>query len=92
MEEEKKQNAFDCQVCLDSYNDKENKPMVMVCGHTTCKSCVSEIFKRNILEPLKCPICRSIQPYVAPDDVPINYGLMNVLQDRQYQCSTHPNV
>ena len=82
MEEEKKQNGFDCQVCLDSYNNKDRKPGVLVCDHTICKSCISEIFKRNDLEPMECPICRSIQPYEAPEEVPINYGLLNVLYDK----------
>lgn len=44
---------FTCGICLELFIE----PVTLTCGHTTCKFCVSEWFKRN-QNKRECPLCR----------------------------------
>ena len=49
------ENLFQCPICLEFYDDKNNKlPMILNCGHTICKMCLEPILKK---EKKKCPNC-----------------------------------
>ncbi len=48
-----------CSICLNEYNNDENKMIIIKCKHTICKSCIiTQIKTKNT----KCAICRS--PFV----------------------------
>lgn len=44
---------FTCGICLELFIE----PVTLTCGHTTCKFCVNEWFKRN-QNKRECPLCR----------------------------------
>lgn len=44
-------NMFDCCVCMDVLN----MPVTLLCGHTSCKSCLVRAFKSKE----RCPYCRN---------------------------------
>jgi hypothetical protein len=39
-----------CPVCVYHYDHKEKLPLILGCGHTFCKMCVSQF--------ASCPMCR----------------------------------
>ena len=44
---------FECELCLEIYNQFERKPFSLVpCGHSICSKC-SNSLERNV-----CPFCR----------------------------------
>ena len=44
---------FVCGICLELFIE----PVTLTCGHTTCKFCINEWFKRN-QNKRECPLCR----------------------------------
>ncbi|XP_045119556.1 uncharacterized protein LOC123509362 [Portunus trituberculatus] len=73
----------DCQVCLEPYDEEERKPRCLSCGHTLCNSCIADCLSRG---PLLCPFCRLVHaaPVTRASDVPVNYTVINLLQDTSY--------
>lgn len=50
-----------CQICMNHYDDKDNSPVVIQCGHTFCKCCVKKIVSDNNIQDIKtskCPVCK----------------------------------
>ncbi|XP_077058548.1 tripartite motif-containing protein 16-like [Siphateles boraxobius] len=45
------QDHFSCSVCLDLLND----PVTIPCGHSYCKSCISDYWNQDRI--CKCPLC-----------------------------------
>lgn len=43
---------FGCNVCFEGYDNGQHLPLTMMCGHTLCLSCMSQ------LREMKCPSCR----------------------------------
>ena len=55
MENEKKNDLYDCNICFDPYDDKIKIPIILKCSHTFCKECMTKMLSnRNT----KCPICK----------------------------------
>lgn len=63
------ENPFTCPVCLEQYDDKKRKPTTLLCGHSLCIACVTEIEQRSRgavsgqyagSGPPRCPLCREI--------------------------------
>lgn len=54
------ENPFACPVCFEQYDDKERKPITLLCGHSLCISCLTEIeqISRRGRDPPQCPLCR----------------------------------
>lgn len=54
------ENPFTCPVCLEQYDDKKRKPTTLLCGHSLCIACVTEIAQIAFAgpDPPKCPLCR----------------------------------
>lgn len=32
---------LDCKLCFLKYNSKDKEPLILSCGHTNCKTCLS---------------------------------------------------
>ena len=73
----------DCQVCLEPYDEENRKPRCLSCGPTLCNSCIADCLSRG---PLLCPFCRLVHsaPVTRASDVPVNYTVINLLQDASY--------
>ena len=48
---------FECQLCLDYYNE----PIATPCGHVYCRNCLLQTLNHSRL----CPLCRSILPQIG---------------------------
>lgn len=47
--EDLSENFSTCPVCYVKFDDEENKPKILSCGHTTCLQCL-KVLKALILE------------------------------------------
>ena len=64
--------ALNCPVCFEQYTDIK-KPLILPCGHTTCKTCLEILQKKSII---KCPFCQ--KEFIADfTKFHVNYALMN---------------
>ena len=62
----------ECPISLDSYNDKDHKPIVLVpCGHSICEQCLKNLTNKV------CPIDRI--PFTSTT---INYSLIGCLSEK----------
>ncbi|CAL4174795.1 unnamed protein product [Meganyctiphanes norvegica] len=81
----------ECIVCFSKYNDEEQRPRSMPCGHTMCSLCL----ERAILEQSKmCPKCRT--PYSASSvkELPVNFSLEGLVKslstsNKLNECTEH---
>lgn len=79
----------DCGVCLEQYDDGCHRPRCLGCGHTVCTSCLADAITRRPAS-LTCPFCRVPQPYpvTSVEDIPVNYTVLNLLQDALQAAAT----
>ncbi|XP_062617931.1 uncharacterized protein LOC134279542 [Saccostrea cucullata] len=49
-----------CFICLENYNDHQNQPIIMPCGHIVCNTCLIQLAKTFQYEELKCPLDNKI--------------------------------
>ena len=70
-----KSEGWSCSICCVQFssNKEERKPMILQCGHTFCKTCISGF-------PAKCPKCRE---EFVPNQCRPNYTLLDLLGDMQ---------
>ena len=65
-------DGLSCALCFERYNDKEQLPIGMDCGHTFCKGC---LIRGNIVA---CPTCRTTMTKPVSQLRP-NYGVLDAL-------------
>lgn len=58
-----------CPVCMETYDTSQHAPLVMSCGHTLCRTCVSAL-----PTPRACPVCRQPETRSLSAN-PRNYAL-----------------
>ena len=64
---------MDCIICKVEYNDKENNPIALICGHTLCAVCIKQVKDQN---KNKCPHCSApLDKFHAR-----NYDLQNAIE------------
>ncbi|XP_045614699.1 uncharacterized protein [Procambarus clarkii] len=69
------EEAVTCIVCSEVYQKGPRDPLVLPCGHTFCRSCVTSVVKTgNAL----CPTCRSQHQDVEVEDLLINFSLLSL--------------
>jgi hypothetical protein len=56
-----------CSVCFEEYDKEDRVPLLVTCGHTFCKACLT-----LLPEPLKCPHCRFTESRTL-NDLPKNF-------------------
>lgn len=81
-----------CNVCVELFDNKEHLPLILSCGHSLCKCCISSI--RQAQGFIMCPIDRS------PESKPIeslitNLALLQLVDVSRYtdhpRCPLHPS-
>jgi hypothetical protein len=73
-----------CNICFMPYEETGNHvPLQALCGHTFCKFCFS-----NLMQPKKCPTCRS---HIG-DSFPKNRALIEVLASFQFINRSNPRL
>lgn len=70
------ESIIECIVCLENYNSLEKLPLILTCGHTLCKECVTKINATSSV--IKCPIDRKTEPK-ASKQLTVNYAILQVL-------------
>lgn len=75
-----------CHICYCSYNEVQNIPMLLTCGHTLCSSCLEAILKTS---PAKCPFDNSPQPLRPVSSFNRNFALLETVSKATWNCAPH---
>ena len=75
-------NPGQCPVCFIFYDDTEQRPRNLPCGHTFCTMCINQLKRpsrimQNIV--VMCPTCRSTHNVPRAGNFPICYSLEAVI-------------
>mmetsp|Transcript_20330 Transcript_20330/g.37957 ORF Transcript_20330/g.37957 Transcript_20330/m.37957 type:complete len:415 (+) Transcript_20330:498-1742(+) len=66
---------MECSVCFNLYADAVYIPLVLKCGHTYCKQCVSGFMTTKA--SFNCPTCQKLCECDDVGDLPVNYEILN---------------
>ena len=69
---------MECSICLESYDTKVKRPMMIECGHTFCRECLAKIKQTSN----QCPF-DSIVISKDFEKIAINFSLEEVLESMQ---------
>lgn len=61
-----------CPICYNMFNETGNRPISLGCGHTVCKSCLTNLHQK------RCPFDQSV---ISRDleDLPVNFALLQLV-------------
>ncbi|CAL4074409.1 unnamed protein product [Meganyctiphanes norvegica] len=68
---------LECKVCHVPYDEEDHRPRNSPCGHELCSACIKALIKDSIFE---CPKCRQKNKVDVPDDMPVCFGLIDVIR------------
>ena len=71
-----KEPVLECIICKEFYDIKDRKPLVLLCGHTFCKQCISKDFLIN--KKIRCSFCPNFKGghiYKSVEDIGVNYDI-----------------
>lgn len=74
-----------CESCNELLDLDKKKPICLPCGHTLCKSCLNDIWKR--MAYIKCPI-DSKKHFLKLDDFPTNYLVLKLISNEKLANKT----
>ncbi|XP_042217605.1 uncharacterized RING finger protein ZK945.4-like isoform X2 [Homarus americanus] len=75
---DKKDDPRDCKVCFMKFDSEARRPRVLVsCGHSFCSVCITNLIKDN--STLLCPSCRAEQGLTCAEQLPVNFGLLELV-------------
>ena len=74
---------FKCNICLVSYDEDIHQPRNPPCGHGICTTCVRALIKDSFY---KCPKCRGMHEVKVPEDLQVNFELMEVISAFKGKC------
>lgn len=76
-DEEEKQGVLTCSICAVLYDIHDKKPVVLLCGHTFCKKCISaDHLKNKVIRCFnRCDFGGHI--YKSVDNIGVNIELLN---------------
>ena len=88
------EKELQCNICFEVFNGRQNKPLTLNCGHSSCFSCVNSLIKYK--NP-KCGTCRTEITYEDVRLIPINYSLKNLAATVEFEelkevCEVHNSV
>ena len=98
MEEEQKETTKPlideslvlCGLCYETYNANDRKPLVLNCGHTYCKQCISMVKKSNQNNNCQCPTCKCPIKQASVDQISTNFFVINLLEQMRLTNNTLP--
>jgi hypothetical protein len=67
-------SIFECSICYTSYNNEQNKPLSLPCGHAFCYQCVTKLPDQDS-EVFNCPQCK-IQIATPIAQLPVCYAIV----------------
>ena len=65
----------DCPICLEDYDSKNRRPMVMECGHSICYFCLGSVLRTNTK---KCPFDKK-ELLMNLNQYPVNWSYLEIL-------------
>ncbi|CAL4068386.1 unnamed protein product [Meganyctiphanes norvegica] len=68
---------LECKICHVPYDEENHRPRNSPCGHEICTACVRALIKYSIFE---CPKCRMKNKVDVVDDLPVCFGLVDVIR------------
>ena len=74
---------FKCNICCVSYDEDIYQPRNPPCGHGICTTCVRALIKDSFF---KCPTCRGMHQVKVPEDLQVNFKLMEVISEFKGKC------
>ncbi|OMJ87920.1 hypothetical protein SteCoe_10241 [Stentor coeruleus] len=51
---------IDCPVCTETFNRSNRLPLVLICGHSICKTCTLDLIENR--KSIMCPLDRKLDP------------------------------
>ena len=79
-----------CSICQNTYNEEDRVPMMLQCGHSFCKECLSRMFTVSTDHMLICPKCR--QPSKVGNTVETlrkNYAMLSLINNNKNNHHNH---
>ena len=82
--------AASCSICLEVYNLEERKPLLLLCSHTFCRSCLQQMQSKN---NKLCPVCRTSWEGLSVDNLPFTRQQAEVSEKQKNEMkSDHQNI
>ncbi|CAG9314151.1 unnamed protein product [Blepharisma stoltei] len=91
---------MECPICSELFNEGDNCPRLLRCGHTCCELCLNQVIDEN---QITCPTCRSISVTAGTSSLPKNYTVLEFIANTKSaelvnwaksklpsQCQEHP--
>ncbi|XP_057827234.1 E3 ubiquitin-protein ligase KEG isoform X2 [Cryptomeria japonica] len=77
-----------CSVCQMTYNEEDRVPMMLQCGHSFCKECLSHMFSVSIDNTLPCPRCRQLSKVGnSVEGLRKNFAMISLLHHANENCT-----
>lgn len=68
---------LECKICHIPYDEDDHRPRSAQCGHELCTACLRSLITNGLY---CCPKCREVTKINVPDDLPVNFGLIDVIR------------
>ncbi|KAH6834259.1 protein kinase [Perilla frutescens var. hirtella] len=70
-----------CSVCENKYNEEDRCPLLLQCGHSFCRECLSKMFLASPDFSLSCPRCRHVSTVGnSVSALKKNYAVLSLFQ------------
>ena len=83
-------NYLECFVCIENFNTKDLRPMVLPCGHTLCLRCLTNVIRDTRKCPYNCPSSNDLSQII--ESFPSNINIVQYLETVQLFCSNHKDT
>lgn len=85
----------ECVICYEPYDTDARCPMVLDCGHSLCKECVTGLTSNRVRlpGPVKCPVCKAGIVKSGALEAKKNFALIEMIEKKsqmaEEQSSCH---
>ncbi|XP_042231984.1 tripartite motif-containing protein 6-like isoform X2 [Homarus americanus] len=79
-----------CELCSEIYETDPRDPILLPCGHTFCRSCITKVKEAD---ETACPSCSLDFNDIDVEDLPVNFQILSLsvtyTKSQQDRCVTH---
>jgi hypothetical protein len=65
-----------CKICFEPYDTQNYKPLVLKCGHTFCRDCISKSFNQG---HVICPMDKQKLSYLNLEEIGRNWDIQECM-------------
>jgi hypothetical protein len=70
---------MECKICFELFDSDSFSPKILIkCGHSFCKICTEKFLNKSF--NITCTICRETSRNIKGKDIPLNYGLIQLIE------------